>query len=137
MIKKVLPVQLTISDEQLDYLKEIRQAKDLIVEFSLQYINVPIQRLKHKRPFLPLSSVIVDKKMKQIIYHNIYNVKLDYIIVQAEFYHMVQMLGALPSEIITDELTYHYLKPLLLIEDFPVTVTNKLPTTEEINKNVS
>lgn len=137
MIKKVLPIQLTLTKQQLGYLKKIEQDEDLSVEFSLQYINVPIQRLKNKRPFLPLSSVIVNQLTKEIIYHNIYNARLNYSIVQAEFMQMVLSLGKLPSEIYTDELTYHYLKPLLLLEAFPVKIKNELHITNRVNQTVS
>lgn len=137
MIKKVLPLQLTIPEHELTYLTQIRKKHSLTVEFSLQYVDVPIQRLKSNRPFLPLSSVIANQESKQIIYHNIYNARLDYMIVQAEFVQMINLLGVFPGRVLTDELTYHYLKPLLIIEDFPVEVQSKLSVTDDINENVS
>lgn len=137
IIKKVLPLQLTLSQFQLEQLKEIERVEQLTVEFSLQYVNVPIQRLKEHRPFLPLSSVITDQKTKQIIYHNIYNARLDYSLVQAEFIHMISLLGVLPGEILTDELTYHYLKPILFVQDLPLKVNANLEMTKQINDNVS
>src|SRR5699024_9644116 len=84
MVKKVLPLQITLSDRELRYLKKMKQQKGLVVEFSLQYIDVPIQRLKEHRPFLPLSSIIVNQKSKQLLYHNVYNDRLNHTMVQSE-----------------------------------------------------
>lgn len=137
MIKKVLPLQLTVSKSQLKSLKQKNKQKHLTVEFSLKYVDVPIQRLKDNRPFLPLSSVIANEKSKQIVYHNIYNSRLNYAIVQAEFMQMINMLGVLPNKILTDELTHHYLEPLLLVETFPIVIKDKLRVSDEINKNIS
>lgn len=137
IVKKTLPLQVTISEEQFNRLRKIKRADNVTVEFSLQYVNVPIQRLKNNRPFLPLSSVITNEATGQIIYHNIYNARLDYSIVQAEFIHMINLLGKLPGKILTDELTYHYLKPLLFVEDIPIKVKTDLQVTKQINENVS
>lgn len=137
IVKKLLPLQVTISDAQFKQLSKVKRVDNVTVEFSLQYVNVPIQRLKDNRPFLPLSSVITNAETGQIIYHNIYNARLDYSIVQAEFVHMIHLLDVLPGCILTDELTYHYLKPLLIVEDFPIQVKADLRMTKQINENVS
>lgn len=136
MVQKVVPIQVTVSSQDLAYLKGITQNDALTIEFSLQYVDVPIQRLKNNRPFLPLSSVIADRDTKQILYHNIYNTRLNYEIVQTEFVQMIRLLKQVPGKILTDPLTYHYLKPLLSLEQFPVTIDDKLTIVEEVNKNV-
>lgn len=137
MIKRILPLQLTLSDMEIKRLNNMSRSNDETVEFSLQYINVPIQRLKGNRPFLPLSSVIANQHTKHIIYHNVYDDRLNYKIVQAEFIHMINLLGYLPSLILTDDLTYHYLKPLLLQVDLPVRIEHDLPVTENVNATIS
>lgn len=137
MIKKVLPLQVTITKQALEELHTLGKESNLSVQFSLQYLQVPVQRLKDQRPLLPLSSVIVDETTKEIVYHNIYDTYLDYSIVQHEFLHMIQLFGVIPGKIKTDELTYHYIKPLLLKIDLPFEVTDSLLLTERINKAVS
>lgn len=137
LMKKIIPVQITLSKEELQRLHETKYHDNLKVEFSLQYVNVPIQRLKGNRPFLPLSSVIANVEDEIIIYHNIYDDRLDYKIVQSEFLHMIDLLKGIPTEIVTDELTYHYVKPLLLHKDLPLKFSEDLRVTNHVNSTVS
>lgn len=137
IMKKILPLQNTLSKSELRRLHYMNRKNNLKIEFSLQYVNVPIQRLKGNRPFLPLSSVFVNAKDENIIYHNIYDEQIDYEIVQSELLHMIEILDGIPGEIITDELTYHYLKPLLLHIQLPIRVTDELKVTRHVNETVS
>lgn len=137
MMKKILPMQITLSKEEIRRLYEKKANLNMKVEFSLQYVNVPIQRLKGNRPFLPLSSVIANVEDENIIYHNIYDDRLDYKIVQSELLHMIDLLNGIPKEIITDELTYQYVKPLLLHINLPIKVNEHLRVTNHVNTTVS
>ncbi len=136
MLQQVIPSEVTVAQGTVETLKALSRRNDLYVQFSLQYIQVPVQRLRNQRPLLPLSSVIINEQTEEVVYHNIYDTYLDYRLVQREFLYMLQLFGAVPANIKTDALTYHYLRPLLLKLQLPVKVSDQLHLTEKVNENV-
>lgn len=137
LMKKILPLNMTLSKTDLRRLQVAKRLPYVEVEFSLQYVNVPIQRLKNNRPFFPLSIVVADRNEGKILYHDIYDERLDYEIVQRELLHMIDLLNGIPGKIMTDHLTYQYVKPLLLYIRLPLHVTEHLQAASDVNYNIS
>lgn len=119
---------------ELDIKRATKKSKPLgrTVEFSLTYLNIPIQRVEGERPIFPATVIVADHDEGMIYHHDIFDTEINIQIVQNEFLNIFSHLEGVPKEILTDHRTYSYMTPLLEHFNTHVEIVEELPIIDAV-----
>lgn len=106
-------VQLTISELELKRISKITNVLPITIEFSLTYMNLPIEVEKAERPIFPLATIVADHNDEIVLHHELHEHTLNSNIAQKEFCNIFYKLNGIPQEILIDERTFFHIEPLL------------------------
>ncbi|WP_019412412.1 plasmid pRiA4b ORF-3 family protein [Paenisporosarcina sp. TG20] len=105
-------LELYISEIELKRVKNL-PANNMLVEFDVFHMMLPVQPVPDARPYFPLMVVAMDAQEGLAIHQNMYEGKNRAEIIQLGFIEMMMVLGNIPSEVWVKEETYKLLQPLL------------------------
>jgi len=125
-------LELTISELEIKRISKIKKILPVTIEFSLNYVNMPIEVTQGERPIFPLAVIVADYDESIIIHHQLYEEQINCHIAQREFVNILHNFNGIPNTILTDDRTYYYIVPLLEELNITVEIAERLPTTEEL-----
>ncbi|WP_188454193.1 plasmid pRiA4b ORF-3 family protein [Virgibacillus oceani] len=127
-------MQVPLSLSEFD-LKRIGRIKDVIpstVEFSLQYVEMPVQNNPNDRPAFPLLSVGADHNQGIIFYQNMLTGESEPGAKQTELLNLLTAIEGIPELILMDGKTAATVRPLIDYLDLNVEVKEHLPVVIEM-----
>lgn len=104
---------LTLSELELKRLEKLKRKANETLEFSLTYVNLPLQLVEWERPVYPLVAFGILHSDGSIFHHDMLEGTLTAEKVQQQFVRILTTLGYIPSTILVDDQTYLYLIPVL------------------------
>ncbi len=109
--KKETPV-LEIGTDELEKVKALDRAP-LFAEFSIAYVNKPIQERRWERPYFPLLALAADAASGVILHHQVFRGQLEAKTLQQSFLEFARALGRVPSHVRVTKEHGPLLAPLL------------------------
>ncbi|GGJ87162.1 hypothetical protein GCM10007063_07090 [Lentibacillus kapialis] len=125
-------VPLAVSEVDLKRLEKLNNSLPYTVEFSMDYMDMPVQNNQNERPLFPLLVLGVDRTKGMAIYYNLLTEVSDRVVLQTEFVKMIESLQGIPESIKVDERTEHVLAPLIKEVKLNVEVETELPLIRHV-----
>lgn len=110
--KKKETSALDIGTDELAKAKTLERAP-LFVEFSVAYVNRPIQERRSERPYFPLLALAADAASGVILHHQVFRGQTDAKTLQQSFLAFARALGCVPSHVRVTKEHGPLLAPLL------------------------
>ncbi len=110
--KKTETSALDIGTDELAKAKTLERAP-LFVEFSVAYVNRPIQERRSERPYFPLLALAADAASGVILHHQVFRGQTDAKTLQQSFLAFARALGCVPSHVRVTKEHGPLLAPLL------------------------
>ncbi len=95
-------VPLAVSELALKRVKKLAKLPAAI-EFTMEYMDMPVQNEPDERPVFPLLVLAVDQTQGLIMYQNLVSNDLSPAILQGEFLKMLESIKGIPETIMIDE----------------------------------
>ena len=97
---------------------DVKRAKKLpiiqaSVEFTIEYMKVPIQLGPNERPFFPAIVIVADHEQGAVVYYDMPDDVLSPKMAQFELLELFQELGGIPNHIMMDEEMAANIEPLI------------------------
>lgn len=122
---------LAISELELKRVEKLKTMQASI-EFSMEYVNMPVQEDPDQRPIFPLLVLAVDRTQGMAIYYNLLTESPDPGVQQSEFVKMIESLEGIPENIMIDHQTARVLEPLFEKVNINVDVYSDLPLIRQV-----
>lgn len=124
-------VPLAISELDLQRMKKPKGTIKTTIEFSMEYMMMPIQEDPNERPVLPLLIVAADHNKGLIIYQNLLQ-DAEVGVLQSELLKMTQTINGIPEKVLMDKKTAHIMAPLIDKMMMNVDVVVDLPVIRDV-----
>lgn len=125
-------VMLAVSELDLQRVKKFKVIKGLTMEFSMDYVIMPIQEDSNERPVLPILVIAADHNEQLVVYENLQQVHFDVNILQSELLKTFQALEGIPEKIIMNKKNADPMKGLIDKLSLHVTVNENLPVVQDV-----
>lgn len=129
-VKDQAAIPMAISEFELYKINKMKKQKPFVIEYSAQYIDVPIQESDDIRPELPLFLSATDHSGKQIFHHELCQEKISPKLIQEDFVEFLLSIDGHPEAVLVTEDIYALLQPLLKHLNIHVEIRKRLPVTE-------
>ncbi|WP_106496585.1 plasmid pRiA4b ORF-3 family protein [Lentibacillus sp. Marseille-P4043] len=124
--------QLSISEFDLKRIQKFSKVMPITVEFSMQYLSMPVQDEDSGRGVFPLFVVAADHDQGLVFYQNLLTNGSDIGALQRELINMLSVVKGVPENILMDRETAITMLPLIERTQLSVEVAVDLPVVEEV-----
>ncbi len=124
-------VPLAISELDLKRVEKIARIPATI-EFSMEYVDMPVQNEPEERPAFPILALAVERTQGLAVYQDLVTGDEGPSVWQNQFINMITAMEGIPETILVDEKTAHYLKPLVTKLKLNVDVEDELPLVRQV-----
>lgn len=124
-------VPLTVSELELKRIEKFKTMPTAI-EFSMDYVDMPVQEHPDERPVFPLLVLAVERTQGLAVYQDLVSSTPGSAVMQEAFLKMIQSMGGVPEKIIINEKTTHFLEPLIDQLKINTEVKSDLPLIRQV-----
>jgi len=125
-------VPLAVSELELKRIEKLKAALPVTIEFSMEYMDMPVKNEPDERPVFPQLVLAVDRTQGMAIYYNLLTDGADPVVLQNEFVKMIESLKGIPENVLVDQRTAHVLAPLIEKISLNVEVESDLPFIRQV-----
>src|SRR5699024_8637957 len=125
-------VPLAVSELELKRIEKLKAALPVTIEFSMEYMDMPVQNEPDERPGFAQLVLSVDRTQGMAIYYNLLTDGADPVVLQNEFVKMIESLKGIPENVLVDQRTAHVLAPLIEKISLNVEVESDLPFIRQV-----
>ncbi len=133
--KKEIP--LSISEFELKQAEKNYPVLEATIEFSMEYLDMPVQHEPGSRPAFPLMAIAADHEHGLVVYQDLLEGGSDPVNVQKELLKTFETMGGIPAYILLDETTAQFVEPLLKALHLQAEVRENLPVVEEVMQGLA
>src|SRR5699024_493260 len=124
-------VPLTVSELELKRIEKFKTMPTAI-EFSMDYVDMPVQEHPDERPVFPLLVLAVERTQRLAVYQDLVSSTPRPAVMQEAFLQMIQSMDGVPEKIIINEKTTHFLEPLIDQLKINAEVKSDLPLIRQV-----
>src|SRR5699024_2593607 len=125
-------VPLNVSEFELKRIEKLKTTLAVTIEFSMEYMDMPVQNEPGERPVFPLLVLAVDRAQGTAVYYNLLTDSSDFAVLQNEFLKLIETLKGIPENVMVNQQTARVLSPLMEKVDVNVEVENDLPLIRQV-----
>ncbi|WP_167751311.1 plasmid pRiA4b ORF-3 family protein [Lentibacillus salicampi] len=126
-------VTLAVSELDLKRMQKPKETLPATIEFSLEYMEMPVQNEENERPFFPLLVLAVEQTQGLAIYHNMLTAASNPAsLIQSELLKVFESMNGIPGNIMVNHKTAHFLAPLIDKLNLNVEVEEDLPVIRQV-----